>query len=222
MLRLRGERIFVTGIGTGVGKTVVAAIVTEALRADYWKPVQCGDLDHTDSDRVRALISNPESRVLPEAFRLAMPASPHTAADAEGISIAMEDFRPVVAGERSLVIEGAGGILVPLAEGLLFADLVKRWRAKAIVVSRTYLGSINHTLLTLEALRARGIEIAGVIFNGEENASGEGYIIRHSGARLLGRIRDDLPLDKDLIAGHAAALGPSIMEALRGHEVSTV
>ena len=160
------RKIFITGIGTDVGKTVVAAIVTEALKADYWKPVQAGDLEFSDTDRVRSWVSNDQSVFHPNSYALKTPMSPHAAADRDGVRIELSQIRSPQT-TNDLVIEGAGGLLVPLNEKETILDLVEN-DYKILVVSRNYLGSINHTLLTIEALKARGKKVSGVIFNGEE------------------------------------------------------
>ncbi len=176
--------LFVTGIGTDVGKTVVSAILTKALGADYWKPVQAGLAPGTDKGTVAALV--PNAICHPEAYRLALPASPHAAAAAEGRTLTLNEIlaaRPVTA--RPLVIEGAGGVLVPLAPGLLVIDLMQALGVPVVVVSRHYLGSINHTLLTIEALNARRIPIAGLVFNGPPTPETETFILNQTRLPLL-------------------------------------
>lgn len=197
------SRLFVTGIGTGIGKSVVSAILCEALGADYWKPVQAGNLDDSDSMTVSRLVSNPRTKVHSERYRLTLAASPHTAAAHDGIEIERESF--VLPGtSRDLVIEGAGGVLVPLAKGLLVVDLIKDLQAQAVVVSRSYLGSINHTLLTVEALKRRGIPILGIVFNGPENRSGEDFIREHTELRSLGRVEDEPLVDQATVSQYAS------------------
>ncbi|MDR3713896.1 MAG: dethiobiotin synthase [Puia sp.] len=168
--------IFITGIGTAVGKTIVAAVVTEALQADYWKPVQTGYGEGTDSDWIRSALSNPVSEVHQEAYSLALPASPHIAAREEGVTIdlttILERYREITesaAGlqtpHRYLVIEGAGGLLVPLNDTAFMLDLVKALQTDVILVSRNYLGSINHSLLTASLCKAHGLAVIGWVFN---------------------------------------------------------
>lgn len=180
------HRFAVTGIGTDVGKTVVSAILAESLRANYWKPVQAGDLDNSDSIKVDRYTSN--VNVLPEKFRLTEPISPHAAARIDDVQIVKEDLNlPEVSGD--LIVEGAGGLLVPFNDdGLLFADLLEYWGLPTIVVSRHYLGSINHTLLTMETLKRRGVEVAGIVFVGDENSETEQIIKSVTGVKVLGRI----------------------------------
>lgn len=186
------QRFAVTGIGTDVGKTVVSAILAESLQANYWKPVQAGDLDNSDSIKVERFTSN--VNLLPEKFKLTEPMSPHAAARIDRVQIAKEDLNlPAVSG--NLIVEGAGGLLVPFNDdGLLFADLLEYWGLPTIVVSRHYLGSINHTLLTMETLKKRGVEVAGIIFVGNENNETEQVIKSVTGVKVLGRI----PIAKEL------------------------
>ncbi|GAB2955742.1 dethiobiotin synthase [Hymenobacter coalescens] len=194
--------MFVTGIGTDVGKTVAAAVFTQALGADYWKPVQAGGLDHTDSDEVRRLVTHSGSGFHPERHRLQMPASPHRAAAAEGVRIQASDFA-LPATHNHLVVEGAGGLLVPLAPGLLVADLVQQLGLGVVVVSRHYLGSINHTLLTLEVLRQRGIAVRGLVFNGPDDPITEEAIRAYTSAPVLLRLRPEPALTPAVVEAYA-------------------
>ncbi len=168
----------ITGIGTDVGKTVVSAIIAETLCATYWKPVQAGDLDFSDTLKIKAYCSEKVS-FLQERYRLNTPASPHYAAKLDGIEIQLSDFElPQVDG--NLLIEGAGGLLVPINErGLLYIDLIQHFNLPVIVVSRHYLGSINHTLLSLEALKNRNINVEIIVFVGDENTATESVILSH-------------------------------------------
>lgn len=194
-------KIFITGIGTDVGKTVVAAIVTEALKADYWKPVQAGDLEFSDSDRVRSWVSNDQSVFHPNSYALKTPMSPHAAADIDGIRIELDKIRTPQTS-NDLVIEGAGGLLVPLNDRETILDLVEDdW--KILVVSRHYLGSINHTLLTLEALRAHGRKVSGIIFNGEEVPTTESIIESLGDVPVLGRINWEEQVDAGVVSKYA-------------------
>ncbi len=214
--------IFVTGIGTEVGKTVVSAILVEALCADYWKPVQAGDLEETDTDRVRKLVTNKLSYLHPETVRLRTPASPHAAAKLEGQKIDLDRFElpPAIHG-RPLVIEGAGGVLVPLNDCLCMVDLIEKLRCETVVVSRNYLGSINHTLLTIEALQRRGIEILGLVFNGEGNSDTESVILSQTGVALLGRVRWETTLTPELIQRYADEFAPVLARHGRRRAVGT-
>ncbi len=180
------EKYFVTGIGTDVGKTVVSAILTEALQADYWKPIQAGDLDNSDSHKIENLISNKKSKIHPSIYNLNTPASPHYAAEVDGLKIEIDKIK-LPHTDNKLIIEGAGGVLVPLNDQDFIVDLIKP-DYKVIVVSRNYLGSINHTLLTLEVLINRGISVFGIIFNGEANPSTEQIILNKTGVSLLAKI----------------------------------
>lgn len=186
------KQFIITGIGTDVGKTVVSAIVSEALQATYWKPVQAGDLENSDSIKISNLTKN--VRVLPEAFRLSQPMSPHAAAEKDGVEILPEQLNLPSVSEN-LIVEGAGGLMVPInSKGFLYADAFAMWKLPVIVVSRHYLGSINHTLMTVEILKQRGIEIEGIIFVGDENSTTESVILKNTGLRLIARI----PMAKEL------------------------
>ncbi len=187
---------FITGISTDVGKTVVSAIIAEALKAHYWKPIQAGDLDNSDSIKVKNLTEH--VIVLGEAYRLNQAMSPHAAAKLDKVQIPSSIPMPDVLG--NLIIEGAGGLLVPFnAQGTVLADLVKTWNIPAIVVSRHYLGSINHTLLTIEVLKNRGINIKGIVFVGDENKETESIIEQISEVKILGRIPMAAGITKEFI-----------------------
>jgi dethiobiotin synthetase len=194
-------KLFVTGIGTDVGKTIAAAILTEALEADYWKPVQAGDLERSDSDKVRSLLSNKKTVFFNNSYALTTPASPHLAAEIDGIAI---DIKKIAEPKTKnhLVIEGAGGLFVPLNDYDTVADIIKP-DYQVIVVSRHYLGSINHTLLTVEALKSISANIAGIIFNGNENGATESIILKKTGLEMLGRIDDEPYFDANVIAEYA-------------------
>lgn len=193
--------IFVTGISTDVGKTVASAILTQALEADYWKPVQAGDLSNSDSHKIKAYLSNEQSKIHENCYALNTPASPHLAAEIDGIEI---DLSKITAPKTKnhLVIEGAGGIYVPLNDKQTVADLIQKDH-KVIVVSRHYLGSINHTLLTIEALQNRKLHVAGIIFSGDENASTEKIILDKTGVKCIGRIDNEPYFDANVIAEYA-------------------
>lgn len=200
------KRIFVTGISTEVGKTLAAAILTEALQADYWKPVQAGELHDPDSHRVLRLLTNNTSRIHPPSYALKTAMSPHAAAAIEGIRIRMEAIREPETGNH-LVIEGAGGLLVPLNETDTILDLI-RPQYKVVVVSRHYLGSINHTLLTLELLKQRGLEVA-LLFNGNEHPTTEQIILKKTGLPSLGRIAVEPEVNREVVRRYATnILGP--------------
>lgn len=187
---------FVTGIGTDVGKTVCCAILCELLGADYWKPVQSGS--ETDAARIRNLVSE-NITVFKERYALTQPLSPHAAASIDQVKISLEDFQ-VPKSNNTLIIESAGGLLVPLNQiGYTIADLIKHLNQEVILISRHYLGSINHTLLTIEALKNRGIPIKGIIFNGHELPQTEEIIEKISGIKTLFTIPDFETIDKESI-----------------------
>jgi dethiobiotin synthetase len=194
-------KLFITGISTDVGKTIASAIITEALEADYWKPIQAGDLENSDSHKIKAYISNDKTIVYDNSYQLNTPASPHLAAHLDGIAI---DLKKIIVPKTKnhLVIEGAGGIFVPLNDNDCVIDLIQK-EYKVIVVSRHYLGSINHTLLTIEALQNRKISVAGIVFSGDENKSTEEIILKKTGIKLIGRIEQEPYFDKNVIKYYA-------------------
>jgi dethiobiotin synthetase len=195
------QTVIVTGTDTGIGKTVFAAALTGALGASYWKPVQAGldDDGSGDRDTVARLSGALASRILPEAYRLATPCSPHRAAEIDGVTIDTAGLvPPTVAGP--LVIEGAGGVLVPVTRTTTFADLFARWGHPAVIVARTELGTINHTLLSIEALRGRGVPLLGVAFVGEANDDSEATIAAMGAVNRLGRLPRIARLDAQALA----------------------
>lgn len=200
---------FITGIGTDVGKTIASAIITESLKADYWKPIQAGDLDKSDSKKAEKLISNDESFFYPEGVRLKSPMSPHAAAEIDGIKLSSKKIkRPKTS--KNLVIEGAGGLLVPINSKETILDLIQP-KDKVIIVSRHYLGSINHTLLTIEVLKNRGYAIAGIIFNGNKNESTEQVILEMTGVKFIGRIEQEPYFDRNVIKEYADIFRENLM-----------
>jgi dethiobiotin synthetase len=200
----KNSKLVITGIGTDVGKTVVSSIIAEALKASYWKPIQAGDLDNSDSIKVDRFTDN--VTVLPEAFRLSEPMSPHAAAEIDGVEIAKDDL-DIPEVEGNLIIEGAGGIMVPVnSNGLTFADIIECWNLPTIVVSRHYLGSINHTLLTLEVLQSRGVTIEGLVFVGAENKATEEIILKSTGVKFLARIPMAKELNKTFVLEQAESI----------------
>lgn len=188
----------VTGTDTDAGKTVFSAGLAAHLGAWYWKPVQAGTDDGTDALRVAALSGLPAGRILPEAYCLTTPCSPHKAARIDGVVI--EDSRLALPEQRPLVVEGAGGALVPLRDDLTVADQIARWGLPTIVVARTTLGTINHTLMTVEVLRARGVTVLGVAFVGDANEDSEATICRIGNVRHLGRLPFLDPLNPETLA----------------------
>jgi dethiobiotin synthetase len=191
-------RIIVTGTDTGVGKTVFAAALAGALDAIYWKPIQAGLLEETDRQAVLRLSGLSEERVLPEAYRLKTPASPHLAAEIDGIAIDPEAL-VLPNTDGPLVVEGAGGLLAPLTRDVAYIDVIARWHAPVALCARTTLGTINHSLLSIEALRARGIALLGIVFIGDENAESERIIVKMGHARRLGRLPHLAPLTGDVL-----------------------
>lgn len=198
--------IVVTGTDTGIGKTVFAAALTGALGARYWKPVQAGPDEDGGSDslRVAHLAGLAPEHVLPEAYRLATPCSPHRAAEIDGVEIDPARLA-LPRSEGPLVVEGAGGVLVPLTRQWLFADQMARWGAPAVLVARTALGTINHSLLSLEALRTRGVPVLGVAFVGVANEDSEATIAALGKVRRLGRLPRLDPLTPQALAAAFAA-----------------
>jgi len=192
----------VTGIGTGVGKTVASAWLCHHLKAKYWKPVQSGLEDPTDTQAVCRMAQLTPERVIPEAYRLQLPASPHLSAAAEQVRIEESKLAIPFHQGSNLIIEGAGGLLVPLRDDLLYADMVAKWGIPAILVVQTYLGSINHSLLSLEALKSRNIPVAGIVLNEGDQPASENIILDRAQAPLLGRI----PWMKEVEFQHLANL----------------
>lgn len=192
------ETYFITGIGTGIGKTIASAVLTEKLQADYWKPIQAGDLLQSDSLMVKSLLSNSISKIHPEQYRLTHPLSPHLSAKLDGITIDLNEFS-IPSTINSLIIEGAGGLMVPLNDYDLLVDLIKKLNLQVILISRHYLGSINHTLLTVNTLKQHNIPIKGIIFNGEANEESEKYILNYTQLTNLGRIPEIDILNKENI-----------------------
>ncbi len=206
------QRIFVTGISTEVGKTIASAILVEALQADYWKPVQAGDLEYSDSHKVRDLISNTRTAIHPNAYALHTPMSPHAAADIDAVRIALDNIVPPETTNH-LVIEGAGGLLVPLNDSDTIMDLI-RPGYQVVVVSRHYLGSINHTLLTVGALAEKGIT-PYLLFNGDPHPSTESIIRHKTGLPVLGRIPQQPVFNKAVVR----ELASSLQEGLKTHHL---
>jgi len=206
------QNIFITGIGTDVGKTLVSAIVVEALEADYWKPIQAGDLDTGDAHSIQKLVDNQKTVIHPNAYSLKTPASPHFAASEDGITIELNKIkRPET--QNTLVIEGAGGLLVPLNDSDTILDLILP-KDKIIVVSRHYLGSINHTLLTIEALKNKGLNILGIVFNVNENKATEAIILQKTSLPMIGRVEDEPYIDVRVVSYYADIFKPVLEKLL--------
>ncbi len=188
IVRSARRGVFVTGTDTGIGKTLVSACLARAWDADYWKPLQTGLADEPgDSDTVGWLAGRDPAHIHPPAVALRAPLSPEDAAGLEGFAIDLTRLA-LPPGDRSLVVEGAGGVLVPVAPGILVIDLIERLALPVVLVARSTLGTINHTLLSLEALRARGIPVAGVILNGPSSPGNRAAIERHGGVRILAEL----------------------------------
>ncbi len=194
------KKLFITGIGTDVGKTIASAIVVEALKADYFKPVQAGDLEYSDTDKVKELVSNSLSKFHPNSYALKKPMSPHAAAQIDGVAIEPDAIKfPII--DNHLVVEGAGGLLVPLNNEDTILDIIEPG-CHVIVVSRHYLGSINHTLMTLWILQEQGHKVS-VIFNGKEHKTTEDVIKNMTGVSVIGRIDDEPYFDKRVVQEYA-------------------
>jgi dethiobiotin synthetase len=192
-------RFVIAGTDTGVGKTVCSAMLTQALNAFYWKPVQAGLQEETDSECVARLSGAPPPRIFPEAYRLATAASPHYAARLDGVEITPAALTPPTP-DAPLIIETAGGVLTPLTHELLTADLMAQWGLPVVLVGRTALGAINHALVSIEALRARGVPLHGMIFCGEENLETQETIAAIGRIRALGRLPPLSPVTRDALA----------------------
>ena len=205
------KRYFVTGIGTEVGKTIAAAIITEALEADYWKPVQSGELNDSDAMKVKELISNEGSFFHPEAYKLTQPMSPHAAAERDGVDIDLNSIQ-IPKTENHLVVEGAGGLLVPLNSKKTILDLIEIFNLEVVLVSRHYLGSINHTLMTIETIKNRGLIPAGIIFSGDEHPTTEAIITTMSQVPIIGRIDEEPYFDTNVVCEYADRFRESLQK----------
>jgi len=201
-------RVFITGISTEVGKTIASAIVVEALGADYWKPVQAGDLEYSDSHKIAKLISNTKTTIHPNSYALNTSMSPHAAAEIDGIAIDLDKINAPKT-ENHLIIEGAGGLLAPLNDSDTIFDLIQP-NDKVIVVSRHYLGSINHSLLTIEKLREKNLQV-GIIFSGDEHPTTESIILKKTGAAFLGRINEEKSFDKAVVLKYASQFRAALL-----------
>ncbi|MBP6127090.1 dethiobiotin synthase [Flavobacterium sp.] len=194
-------KLFITGIGTDVGKTIASSIIVEALDADYWKPIQAGDLDNSDTNKVEKYVSNTTTTFHKNAYALQTPASPHYAAEIDGITIDLKQIKQPKT-KNHLVVEGAGGVLVPLNNKDCVIDIIQP-DYKVIVVSRHYLGSINHTLMTIEILKSRNLNVAGIIFSGDENKATESIILEKTKVPMIGRIDNEPYFDQNVIKYYA-------------------
>ena len=210
------RKIFVSGISTEVGKTVCSAILVKALQADYWKPVQSGDLHDTDSMKVAKWnsLSLPPPRFHRETHRLTGPMSPHASAAIDGVHIKRSDFQ-VPATDKTLIIEGAGGLMVPLNEQDTLLDLMRDLQIPVILVFRNYLGSINHTFLSIAQLQQAGVPIAGIVFNGPSTPSTEKIILQMTKVPLLFRIPELSELSLPAIDETARLIKPQLLKTLK-------
>ncbi len=199
------RKIFVTGVGTDVGKTIVSAVLVEALGADYWKPVQSGSFHGTDTLKVKSLIKNEKTRFHPESYLLEQNMSPHSAAEAEGVKIDINRIELPASNNSTLIIEGAGGLLVPLNREHFIIDLVKKFDCEVLLVTMNYLGSINHTLLSIEALRQRNIKVTGIVFNGTRHPLSEDIIMHHGKFNSVHYINRELEINPNVISKYAEA-----------------
>lgn len=194
------KKYFITGISTDVGKTIASAIVVETLKSDYWKPIQAGELENCDTKKVESLISNSKSKFHSNSYALKTPMSPHAAADIDGIEINLGQIKEPKTN-NNLVIEGAGGLLVPINSKDTILDIIQP-EYKVIVVSRHYLGSINHSLLTIQLLQEKGFDVS-VIFSGNEHKTTEEIIRKMTGVTVIGRIDEEPYFDKNVILEYA-------------------
>ena len=193
------SKIIVTGTDTDIGKSVVSAMLVQALSADYYKPVQAGLDGETDTEFVKRLSGMPNEHFWPETYRLQTPASPHLSAKLDGVTIEVNHLE-LPHSNRLLIVEGAGGLLVPLTDDVLFIEMFARWQAPIVLCASTRLGTINHSLLSIEALRRRNIEILGVVFVGDKMESSETAIVNFGQVKHLGRLPILDPLDSNSLA----------------------
>lgn len=196
------RKIFVTGIGTDVGKTVVSAVLVEALKADYWKPVQTGSFFSTDTASVQKWVSNTESKFHPEGYLLKQYMSPHAAAELENVEIKLADCK-LPETNNTLIIEGAGGLMVPLNRKEFIIDMIEAYDAEVVLVIQNYLGSINHTLLSIDALKHRKLNLLGIVFNGPPHQLSEDIILDYCKVKVLGRINKEKELNAEVIKNYA-------------------
>jgi dethiobiotin synthetase len=205
------QPIFITAIGTDSGKTLVSAIFCEALMADYFKPVQAGS--PTDKEQVKQWVTHSAFRAHNEIYALKMPASPHAAARAEGLQIDINNIELPVT-QNPLIIEGAGGVLVPLNNKHFVIDLALKFNAKVVLVSNHYLGSINHTLCTVEVLKQKGVQVLGIVFNGDSNPETEQIILHHTGYKVLLHLPKLVKINVEEVSKYALTLRQNLVTLL--------
>lgn len=197
--------LFITGIGTDVGKTVAAAVITKSLQADYWKPVQCGDLDNSDSVKIEALTG---LKTLSEAFRLQAPMSPHAAAELEGIELSIDKI-DLPKSDKTVVVEGAGGVMVPFNSTETYLDLMVKLNLPVVLVTRHYLGSINHTMLSWNVLKEASLNMVALVISGAQHESTESYFATQMDVPFI-RISELEELSSETVAMEAERLRRSI------------
>ena len=197
--------LFITGIGTDVGKTVAAAVITKALEADYWKPVQCGDLDNSDSVKIERLTG---LKTLPEAYRLQAPMSPHAAADLERVELKIDKIE-LPKSDKTIVVEGAGGVMVPFSSKETYLDLMVKLNLPVVLVTRHYLGSINHTMLSWNVLKKAGLNVVALVISGTRHESTESYFSSQMDVPFI-RINELEKVSSETIAAEAERLKVSI------------
>ena len=196
------NQFIIAGIGTEIGKTLISSIFRQGMQADYWKPVQSGNPEEADALFIGQMTRVPEGKIWDSSYMLTQPLSPHTAAEIDGIRISLDHIQLPLT-ERSLIVELAGGLMVPLNESETNLDLIAHIALPVILVSKNYLGSINHTLLSYEILKAKQIPIAGIVFNGPANASGERFILQHTGLKVLLHVPELAQINPEIIQEYA-------------------
>lgn len=209
------KNIFITGNGTEVGKTVVSSIIVEALECDYWKPVQCGPTEDSDTQNVKHLLSNPTSKCHPSAYELPHPLSPHHAAQLAGITLDPTKLK-IPTTHKHLIIEGCGGAMCPFNESTLLTDCFFQ-QCGWILISRHYLGSINHTLLTYEFLKQKQCNILGIIFNGPENSDSERFILNYTRLPCIARLYPEETISKSIIKRYSEIWKPQLTQMIAQH-----
>lgn len=207
------KQIAIAGIHTDIGKTIASAVIAEAIGAEYWKPIQAGNLEQSDTIQVSSLISNGSSRVHKEAVQLTQPLSPHAAAVIDGKSVDYTNFQ-LPHTDKTLLVETAGGLLSPVSANATVADFIQHFKLPAILVSKNYLGSINHTLLSIEVMKARQIPIIGIIISGDSNKESEQFIADYTQIPIIARIPHMAPLTTQAISNCAAAIKKSLLQYL--------
>jgi dethiobiotin synthetase len=209
------HRYFISGIGTGIGKTFVSAVLAEALQADYWKPIQCGMDGGTDSEKVASLISNPNTKIHEESYVFKMPASPHIAANAENVKIMMES---VVLPEttNNILIEGAGGLMVPVDEGSYVVDLAAQFETEIILVCSSYLGCINHSLLSIDYLLKNDFQVKGLVLNGNFDKGVKTAIMSYAELPIIAELPQISDISKEAVHNLSQYVNLSLFDDTQG------